>query len=93
MAITYVEQKKTQNNLIFILLAVLLITGLIVWWGFFRKKELVPIEQPAVSVKKQIQINLDVLKSDFFNEPQPFGTIQPLEEGIPIGRENPFLPL
>ena len=92
MAITYIEQKKSQKNLIFILIAVLLITGLIIWFAFFRKAKLLSTEQYTAPVKKEIQINFDVFKSDFFKNLQPFSTIQPLEEGIPIGRDNPFLP-
>jgi len=104
MAITFLQQKKTQKKLILVFVGVILITAVIVWWGLFKREAEVPaVELPSALPEKEIKINFEVLKSPFLKELQPFPEIGPFKETIPvegeteevegkIGRENPFTP-
>jgi len=38
MAIVFLQQKKFQKSLIFIVVAILVITLVVIWRGFFTKK-------------------------------------------------------
>lgn len=102
MAIVYIQQKKVQRNLILALFAILLIAGLIVWQGFFRKGEGVLPEATIVMPREEIKINFEIFKNPLFQSLQLFSDIQPFKESTStlrgriieekLGRENPFLP-
>ena len=89
MAVTFLEERKKQKNLIWILLIVVLITVFILWQGFFKKSVLkIETLTPEIAYRK-ITINFQILENPFLKELQPFEQIGPYEGKI--GRENPFL--
>lgn len=87
MAITFIQKRKTQQYLIFVFIALFLITIIILWQGFF-KKEIIPSSGPLKH--SEVKINFEVLKNPIFQDFQPFKEIAPFEGET--GRENPFLP-
>lgn len=88
MAITFIEERKKQKKLIWILIIVVFITLIIGWQGFLKKPSLQVIERPVLEFK-QIKINFQVLEKPILEELQPFEKIKPFERTP--GRENPFL--
>jgi len=91
MAITFLEERKIQKRLILILGIILLIIVLVIWRGFFVKEK--PIWEAGEVLKpaKKIEINFEILESPILKGLEPFEEIEPIEAGIEIGRENPFL--
>ena len=88
MAITFQEQIKRQKNLIFVFIALVLITVVIIWQGYYAEKE---VPEKIISRKfREIAINFEVLEHPLLNELQLIEKI-PSFEGEP-GRENPFVP-
>jgi hypothetical protein len=102
MAIVFVQRNKKQKTLIFVLVAILIITAAVIWFGFLRKPKSgseAYIEQNPEVAQEEIKIDFSVLKNPLLKELQPFSEIQPLEQGTSTGgstgskgRENPFLP-
>jgi hypothetical protein len=101
MAIVFVQQNKKQKILIFILVSCLVLTGLVLWLGFFSPSQ--PSSQDYITENTEntdlssdeIEIEFDVLKNPLLKELQPFSEIQPLENSTSTGgkgRQNPFLP-
>ena len=88
MAITFLQQRKKQKSLIFVLIAVIILIFIVVWRGFWAKPK--PVLVPMISEPPKIEINFEVLKSPILKELQLFEEIKPFEEEI--GRKNPFLP-
>lgn len=89
MAVTFIEERKKQRNLIWIFIIIVLIMVVIWWQGFFKKPSLKGIEIPVFEFKK-IEINFEVLENPILKELQLFEKIQPYEGEI--GRADPFLP-
>lgn len=98
MAIVFVQQNKKQKVLLFILIGSLIITALVVWYGFFREEKSATelyIEENTEASQEEVKINFSVLKNPLLKELQPFSEIQPLgSSSTPgtAGRENPFIP-
>ncbi len=90
MPIDFIQERKKQKYLIAIVLAVFVITGVILWFGYFRKPEPVLEEVPPLIGVKEIKIDFSVLENPFLQQLQPFEQVSPFEGEI--GRENPFLP-
>ncbi len=89
MAITFVEQRKKQKALIWVLIIIVLI-ALVSWQqGFFEKPPFKKVEKPSVFELKKIKINFEVLEIPILKELQSFEKIKPFEGEI--GRENPFI--
>lgn len=86
MALTFIEPKKRQKYLIFILIVVILGIVFLVWNYFLVKPSLPP--QPVQP--PEIKINFEILKNPVLDELQLFEGISPFEEEI--GRDNPFIP-
>jgi len=91
MAISFVQQKKRQKQLLILGGAVFVVTILILWFGYFRQPEEV-FNPPATTTGfiKDININFEFLKNPFLKDLNPFEKITPFEDET--GRENPFLP-
>ena len=89
MAIQFTQQKKKQQYLILIFGAVLLIIGIVVWYGFFRKEKGV-VSQAVIVSPKEVKIDFEFLESSVLKELQPFKEVSPFEKET--GRKNPFLP-
>ncbi|MCX6760610.1 MAG: hypothetical protein NTZ84_00680 [Candidatus Nealsonbacteria bacterium] len=98
MAIVFAQQNKKQKVLIFILVAILITTAVVLWFGFFGKNKTgseAYIAENAEVSQEEIKIEFSVLKNPLLKELQPFSEIQPLEQSTSTGskgRENPFLP-
>ncbi len=100
MAITFLKQQKIQKSLIFIFTAVILITIIVIWQGFFKKETEVLPEEIFLPLRKEIKINFEIFKNPVLEKLQPFTEIEPFKETISVegeieeklGRENPFLP-
>lgn len=90
MAITLVQRKKIQQSLILVLVAVLLITSVVIWFGFFSKSEVEPMFEPVSPALQQVEIDFGVLELPLLknlDNPQ-----EDVEEPEAPGRRNPFLP-
>lgn len=95
MAIVFVQKNKKQKVLIFILVACLVITAVVLWFGFFKEEKSVSeiyLEENTEASQEEIQINFTVLKNPLLKELQPFSEIQPMETTESKGRGNPFIP-
>ncbi len=90
MAITFVEETKRQRNLIIIFILLVLVTLSILWLGYFRKTN-IPAEVILKQTKK-IEIDLNFLENPLLEELTPIEKISPIEQGIEVGRKNPFEP-
>jgi len=92
MAITILEKRKFQRNLILVFLGVCIITGIVLWKGFFAQEGKSGVKEVSETIKpKKVEINFEVLKLPLLNDLQDFEEIKPLDDSIRIGRENPFL--
>lgn len=90
MAITFIEERKKQQKLIWILVTVVLIAALVVWYGFLRKPSFAPSGGLVPASQNRAAIDFKILDSPILKELQPFEVIKPFEGQT--GRENPFLP-
>lgn len=89
MAISFVKQKKRQQYLILVFLAILAVTFFVVFKGVLKKGEGVsPVFQ--VALPGEVKINFDFLKGEPLKDLKKFEEISPFE-GLK-GREDPFLP-
>lgn len=91
MAITFLEQRKKQQNLLPILVGVLLITAFVMWWGYFRDSSSVVevVEIDIFSPSSRIEINFSIFENPWFDNFEPFEKA-PAFEGEK-GKENPFV--
>ena len=86
MAIAFTQEKRKQRYLFLTLFAVILITAIVLWQGFFRKAKPVVVVTPP---RREVKINFEVLEDKTLKELQAFIPITPF--GGTVGRENPFL--
>jgi len=89
--ITVFEKEKRQRNLILVLVGVVLITSLVIYFGYFKKEEKPPTEILPPILPKKIEIDFEVLKKPILEELQIFEKSE-LAKPEEIGRENPFVP-
>ncbi|MFZ5559665.1 MAG: hypothetical protein ACOZAL_02645 [Patescibacteria group bacterium] len=104
MPIKSLEQRKRQQILLIVALVIFAITGLVLYFGFWKKEKVVPPESqpvspegegeqlPAILEEKLKRINLDF---EFLN--QKILSFLKIHGNIPVkkgttGRENPFIP-
>ena len=92
MPVDFLKQKKKQKYMLFLAIVIFLAILIILWFGYFRKKEPITAPTPGVSgiVLEEIKINFDVLKNPLLKKLQPFDEILLFEEAT--GRTNPFEP-
>jgi len=91
MPISFViKEKKKQQYLIFALLAIVLITAAVLWFGFFSKRGQAPSETSVAITRRDVNINFGFLQSQALKDLIPFEPVPPLEGAT--GRSNPFLP-
>ena len=90
MPIDFIQQRKKQKYLTLIVAILFVSIATILWFGYFRKTE--PASEMTLSfvAVKQIEIDFNVLESQFLQESQLFEKVPSFEEEI--GRNNPFLP-
>lgn len=92
MAITVLEKRRFQRNLILVFFGVCLVTGIIIWKGYFDKGKSPGTGEISEIIRpKKVEINFEVLKSPLLNDFQGFEEIKPLEGSSQVGRENPFI--
>lgn len=89
MAVSFFQQKRKQKYLILIFISVILIITIVVWYGFFNKKQ--PQGTESQMSQKKAEMDLGVLKNPVLDNLQLMEQIKPAEE-TEIGRENPFMP-
>lgn len=90
MAITLLQRKKIQQGLILVLVAVLLITTAVLWFGLFQKGEAQPALETTVPALQPVEINFGVLELPILQtlDNPPESVVEPEAPG----RKNPFLP-
>ncbi|PIV43613.1 MAG: hypothetical protein COS26_00340 [Candidatus Nealsonbacteria bacterium CG02_land_8_20_14_3_00_40_11] len=90
MAIVFLQEKKTQKNLIFIFGIALIITVFVIWQGFFKKEKTTTLVEETLALpQKEVKINFETFKDPLLEKLQSFTEISPLKETP--GRENPFI--
>lgn len=91
MAIAFIQQRKIQKYLIFILILALFLLVIVIWKSVSKKSEVaVAPEEPLQPVYEPVEIDFGFLESLFLTKLQAFEKIKPLEGKK--GRRNPFLP-
>lgn len=96
MAILTPKQKRLRI-FVYAFFIILIITGLVIYFGFIRQPEAGPTiltstsPSPAQELVKKISIDWDFLESEIIQELRFFGE-HPVKPGE-TGRENPFLPI
>lgn len=89
----FIEEKKKQKQLIYILAFVLLITAFVLWYGFGSQSTPQPEVQKApleLEFETLVEIDLSQLQNPILKELESFEEIQPFDQES--GRQNPFLP-
>lgn len=90
MAITFLEKRKRLRYLFPILAFVILVTLIVLWKGFFSKKESAQITPESfIQSAEKAEINFEALKNPLLEEFQPFKDIEPFDGEV--GRQNPFI--
>ena len=89
MAIKFLVQQEKQNLLVIVFIMVILLTVLVAFLGFSRKKGITFIPPITPPPPKKMEINFSVLESAVVKELETLEQVNLPEQ---IGRENPFLP-
>jgi len=100
MAIVFLEQRKTQRNLILVFFVLIFIISIVVWRGSSKEESPTTIsEEFSPSLEKIVEIDFEIFKNPVLEKLQPFLDIIPLElsatgtkPSVKVGRENPFIP-
>jgi hypothetical protein len=90
MPVNFIQEKKKQKTLIIVFAVTVLISVLVLWFGYFKEKKTVPAQKTAKTYYREININFSVLKGEFLKGLQSFEKIAPFTGQK--GRSNPFLP-
>ena len=90
MAITFLQAKKRQKNLLLILVLVIIAILVIVWQGFLKVGKAPVLPYVTQLTPREINIDLTTLENPQITELQAFEEILPFEDEI--GRTNPFIP-
>ncbi len=89
--VTFIEERKKQKRLILVFVGTLLITILILWWGYFRKEKVTfPKGEGEAIPPTKIEINFEIMEKLRNLKLSPFEEIKTFEGET--GRKNPFLP-
>jgi len=91
MPVDFIEKKKKQKYLIFVIGGIILVTLIVLWLGYSnRATDGTVEEEETFIVRKNIRIRYEVLENPILDVLNPFEKT-PDYEGI-LGRDNPFLP-
>ncbi len=94
----YLDQQKKQKYMIAIFSVILVITLVILWFGFLKNKisfsifktNLPSNQAGELGSMKDIKINFDFLNTKAFQDLLPFKDVSPFEGKA--GRDEPFKP-
>lgn len=89
MAITFQEQRKRQQYLIFAVLGIIALTAIVLWRGFFTKPSQ---ETPGIirTMAPSLSIDFGVFEQEEFKS---IGAAkEPVHPPAEVGRQNPFIP-
>jgi hypothetical protein len=89
MAVNFIEKKKKQQYLLYIAVGILVVTFVILWFGYLNKPVQAPSSEEVIINKKNIVINYSILENPIIKALIPF-VETPLYQGQ-LGRDNPFL--
>ncbi|MBI4138430.1 MAG: hypothetical protein HY482_02490 [Candidatus Wildermuthbacteria bacterium] len=90
MARTILEQKKIQRYLIAALVAVMFITAVVLWLGFFKKTPAAPASGGAAGIPmRTIDIDTRLFENPIFDILRSPREAVRIPESV--GRENPFV--
>lgn len=91
MAITFLQRKKIQQGFILALVAVLLITTTVLWFGFFKKGKMpTDVQDTITPTLRPVEINFGILEDPLLQALD--SPSAPVLEPESVGRSNPFLP-
>ena len=89
--VDFIEEKKKQKRLVYLVIAVLLTTFLVIWFGFFRKLEVGLPKPPSAALEfEKVEIDFSLLENPALRELESFEAIPQFEGDL--GRKNPFVP-
>ncbi|MDO8470437.1 MAG: hypothetical protein Q7S63_00475 [bacterium] len=89
MAITFEQQRKRQQYLLIAVLAIIGLTAVLLWRGFFAGSSETPPEL-SLSQRPQLTIDFNIFDTQAFKD---IGTgTAPVEIPAEVGRKNPFIP-
>ncbi|MBU4351275.1 hypothetical protein L6250_02490 [Candidatus Parcubacteria bacterium] len=88
MAIIFSEKQKKQQSLILVFITVAVLTGLVFYFGVFKK----PKDESIIILvpPKNVVINFEILKNPLLSRLELFEEV--IEFEGEIGRDNPFNP-
>jgi len=89
MAITFLQTKKRQKNLILVLALTIFAIVLLVWFSFLGD-ETPPPSFTSAPAYLEIKIDWGILEDSQLETLQMFEEVLPFEDEA--GRENPFVP-
>lgn len=90
MEVNFEKKDNRQQIMIFVFVAVILVTLFVLWDNYGRKIKIPDnTSEQTTYIPKKIEIDFDFLKNPVLKELQPYEEIQPLEDEA--GRENPFI--
>ena len=90
MTVNFVEKKRKQQYMLFMVSGVIVVAFIVLWFGYFNKPAQAPPPEEIVISKKNIFIDYSVLENPILDA-LVFFRETPLYEGM-LGKENPFLP-
>ena len=89
MAITFVQQKKRQQILIFIVVGVAIVTLFVLWFGFFVSAPKEASSSFFLPAPRETSVDFTIFESPVFQElGSPFA---PLEVPVKTEKANPFI--
>lgn len=89
MAFTFVQQKKRQQILVFIVAGMAMLTLLVLWLGFFASTPKEAGSSFFLPTPREISIDFTVFESSVFQE---LGSpLVPLEVPAKTEKKNPFI--
>ena len=91
MAITFVQQKKRQQILVFVVAGMAIITLFVLWFGFFSSAPREASSSFSLPSPREVSIDFGVFENPVFQElVNPFA---PVEIPAKTEKANPFIRL
>ena len=90
MAVDFKEKRKKQKYLILVVAGILIVIGVILYFGYFKKSDELIVPGPAFTPKKDIKINYETLENPVLDQLESFP--KTMDYKGELGKSNPFLP-